>query len=71
LPKHGCFSTFFNLPGPAALLLIGRLSPGDFAVVVNKAGLRGFLGKPERLVEMLVQEMAARQDKAVRLGFIA
>ncbi len=64
------FQHFFKQPGPAALLHMGRLSPGDFAVVANKAGLLGFLDKPERLVEMLVQEVTARQDKAVSLGFI-
>lgn len=70
-PKQNAlaFQHFLGQKMPVSSRLLNNLSPGDYAVVANKARLLGELENPERLVEMLQAEVKARQEVAGSVGF--
>ena len=63
------FRSFFDLPPPAPLAMLTTLTPGDFAVVRQKAGVLGQLQNPEALAGMLQAECAAKPDQPRVIGF--
>jgi AAA+ superfamily predicted ATPase len=70
-PKQNAlaFQHFFGREMTVTARELNNLSPGDYAVVVNKARLLGDMESPERLVEMLQSEVKARQEIAGSVGF--
>jgi len=64
------YRRFFASEPPAALRQVANLTPGDFAVVAKKLRLLGQLGEtaPD-IVRLLEQEVAAKNLRAVRIGF--
>lgn len=61
------FEQSIELPTARA---IGRVTPGDFALVERKARLFGQRDNPERLIEMLCQEVDCRNDTPMKaIGF--
>ena len=60
---EAAFRSHFDLPPPPLLATLANLTPGDFAVVRNKAGILGQLQKPEALADMLQAECAAKPDR--------
>ncbi|MDE0045360.1 MAG: AAA family ATPase, partial [bacterium] len=63
------FRSHFDLPPPPSLATLAALTPGDFAVVRNKAEILGVPQDPEALAEMLHAECAARPDRPRAIGF--
>jgi SpoVK/Ycf46/Vps4 family AAA+-type ATPase len=63
------FQHFFGREMTVTARELNNLSPGDYAVVVNKARLLGDMESPERLVEMLQSEVKARQEITGSVGF--
>ncbi|MDE0238995.1 MAG: ATP-binding protein [bacterium] len=63
------FRSYFDLPPPPSLATLAALTPGDFAVVRNKAEILGVPQDPEALAEMLHAECAARPDRPRAIGF--
>jgi transitional endoplasmic reticulum ATPase len=62
------FERFFELPAPASLAGIERLTPGDFAVVARQ--LRHFPAAcTEEIVTRLASEVAAKPGAMGRIGF--
>ena len=61
------FERFFCLPAPAALAEVAGLTPGDFAVVRRQ--LRFGKADPERLIDLLQAEVAAKPGGQGRMGF--
>ena len=66
---EAAFRSYFELPPPPSLATLAALTPGDFAVVRNKAEVLGVLQDPEALVEMLHAECAAKPDRPQAIGF--
>ncbi len=63
------FRSYFDLPPPPSLATLAALTPGDFAVVRNKAEILGVLQDPQALAEMLHAECAARPNRPRTIGF--
>ena len=63
------FRSYFNFPPPASLADLATLTPGDFAVVRNKAEILGQLQEPEALASMLRAECAAKPERPQAIGF--
>ena len=63
------FRSCFDLPPPRSLATLAALTPGDFAVVRNKAEILGLLQDPEALADMLDAECAAKPDRPQAMGF--
>ena len=66
---NAAFRSFFDLPPPAHLAMLAKLTPGDFEVVRRKAGVLGQLQNPEALASMLQAECAAKPDQPRVIGF--
>ena len=63
------FRSYFDLPPPPSLATLAALTPGDFAVVRNKAEILGVLQDPEALADMLHAECAAKPERPQVFGF--
>ncbi len=63
------FRAYFGLAPPPEVADITALTPGDFAVVRQKAEILGCLNDPQVLVEMLRAECEAKPDRTRPLGF--
>ena len=63
------FRSFFDLAPPTSLSDLAALTPGDFAVVRNRAEILDVLHDAQSLVEMLRAECAAKPDRANPIGF--
>lgn len=63
------FRSSFDLAPPPSLSDLAALTPGDFAVVRNRAEILGVLHDAEALVEMLRAECAAKPDRPYPIGF--
>lgn len=61
------FERFFGLAAPVALAEVAGLTPGDFAVVRRQ--LRFGKADPERLIDLLQAEVAAKPGGQGRMGF--
>ena len=66
---EAAFRIHFDLPPPPSLATLAVLTPGDFAVVRNKAEILGVLQDPEALADMLHAECAAKPDRPRAIGF--
>ena len=66
---EAAFRSYFDLPPPPSLATLAALTPGDFAVVRNKAEILGLLQDPEALADMLRTECAAKPDQPQAIGF--
>ena len=66
---NAAFRSHFDLPPPPSLATLGNLTPGDFAVVRNRAGILGRLQDPEALGDMLRAECTAKPDRPCSIGF--
>ena len=66
---EAAFRSCFDLPPPPSLATLATLTPGDFAVVRNKAEILGVLQDPEALADMLDVECAAKPDRPQAIGF--
>ena len=64
------FRHFFNMDAPSALANLNGLTPGDFAVVKNKAAILDATN-PDELVNMLEMEQSAKGIKSGNMGFTA
>lgn len=67
--SKACFQRLFNMEPPLGLARLARLAPADFHVVAKKAGVLGLLGDADRLLDLLVQECAAKGEVANPIGF--
>ena len=65
------FRSYFDLPPPPFLAAVESLTPGDFAVVRNRAEILGLLQDPEAIGEMLRDESAANPNRPHSIGFRA
>lgn len=66
------FEHFFNCSAPTDSSHLSTLTPGDFAVVQNKAQLLGLLDHPEQLMDMLAKEGALKDGPGNKtIGFSA
>ena len=63
------FRSYFDLPPPPSLAPLAALTPGDFAVVRNKAEILGVLHDPKALADMLHAECAAKPERPQAFGF--
>ena len=61
------FERFFGFAAPAALAEVAGLTPGDFAVVRRQ--LRFGKADPDRVIELLQAEVAAKPGGHGRMGF--
>ena len=70
-PKQAeaAFRGYFDLAPPASLADLATLTPGDFAVVRNKAEILGRLQEPEALAAMLRAECDAKPERPQVIGF--
>ena len=66
---EAAFRSYFDLPPPPSLATLAALTPGDFAVVRNKAEILGLLQDPEALADMLHAECAAKPERPQAIGF--
>ena len=66
---EAAFRSCFDLPPPRSLATLAALTPGDFAVVRNKAEILGLPQDPEALADMLHAECAAKPDRPQAMGF--
>lgn len=62
------FEHFFKIKD-VDLSYIGSLTPGDFAVVKQKAEIMGYLENKEELIKMLEQEQTQKAPLTRRIGF--
>ena len=65
------FRSHFDLPPPPSLAAVEALTPGDFAVVRNRAEILGLLQDPEAIGELLRDESAANPNRPHSIGFRA
>ncbi len=63
------FRSYFGLQPPPTLATLADLTPGDFAVVRNRAEILDLLQDPEALVDMLRTECMAKPDRPRTIGF--
>ena len=66
---EAAFRSYFDLPPPPALATLAALTPGDFAVVRNRAEILGLLQDTEALADMLRAECAVKPDRPQAIGF--
>jgi AAA+ superfamily predicted ATPase len=64
------FRHFFSLEPPPSIMALDRLTPGDFALVRNKAKIIGQADDPQAILTMLRQECDAKPGGAKPIGFI-
>ena len=62
---RGCF----GIEAPPAVENLTNLTPGDFAVVLRKAEILGYLQDPKVLAELLEAECAAKPGHRGKIGF--
>lgn len=67
--SKACFQRLFNMEPPLGLGRLVQVAPADFQVVAKKAKVLGFLTDPERLLDLLRQECAAKGEVANPIGF--
>jgi SpoVK/Ycf46/Vps4 family AAA+-type ATPase len=65
------FNHYFGLDAPTGLRELDLLTPGDFAVVRNRARLLGVDGDAAELLRMLRQEVAIKPNARREIGFQA
>ena len=65
------FERFFGRPVPGEALVLGALTPSDFATVRHKAELLGLNGDTGALVDLLAAESRAKPDRPLPIGFNA
>ena len=65
------FRHFFSLEPPPSIMSLNRLTPGDFALVRNKAKIIGQADDPQAILTMLCQECDAKPGGAKPIGFRA
>lgn len=65
------FAHYFGLDAPAGVRELDMLTPGDFAVVRNRARLLGTEDDPVELLRMLRQEVAVKPNNRREIGFQA
>ena len=65
------FRGYFGLPAPPAVGGLAALTPGDFAVVRDKAHILGRLDDAEALAAMLRAECEAKPERPRAIGFRA
>ena len=63
------FRAYFGLAPPPEVADLTALTPGDFAVVRQKAEILGYLSDPQALAGMLRTECEAKPDRTRPLGF--
>ena len=63
------FQHFFGLEAPVSVSELAVLTPGDFAVVADKARFLGNLDSPDALADMLVGECSVKPNVAKPIGF--
>ena len=66
---EAAFRSIFDLAPPPSLADLTALTPGDFAVVRNKAEILGRLQEPEALAAMLRAECNAKPERPQSIGF--
>ncbi|MGQ0620811.1 MAG: AAA family ATPase [Panacagrimonas sp.] len=69
--RETAFRHYFGCEPPAAVIDLDLLTPGDYAVVRNRAKLLGFEKDPEELTRMLRQEIAVKPNNRREIGFRA
>ena len=65
------FRHYFAIAAPARVATLTNLTPGDFAVVRDRAEVLGCAQEPETLATMLREECEAKPDRPSRIGFVA
>lgn len=65
------FRHYFGLEAPAGVREQDQLTPGDYAVVRNRAKLMGCERDPAELLRMLRQEVAVKPNARREIGFSA
>jgi len=63
------FRHYFDIEAPAGVREIDSLTPGDYAVVRNRAKLLGELGNGAELKKMLEAEVAVKPHARKQIGF--
>ena len=66
---NGLFEHMFALPPPVALARLAMLTPGDFSVVLRKAGFLGCGRDADALCKMLAAECEIKGERTQSIGF--
>ena len=61
---------YFDCKAPLELKAMANLTPGDFAVVKNKARIMGVENEAGPLLAMLKEELRAKEGNKPTFGFI-
>ncbi|HKY91872.1 MAG TPA: AAA family ATPase [Nevskiaceae bacterium] len=67
--RETAFRHYFGLEPPPGVRELDSLTPGDFAVVRNRARLLGFETDRAELLRMLTQEVAVKPSSRKAIGF--
>ena len=69
--RDQAFEHYFGLAPPAGVSELETLTPGDYAVVKNRARLLGTDADPMELLRMLRQEVTVKPQRGRQIGFRA
>ncbi len=69
--RDHAFEHYFKVAPPVGVRELESLTPGDFAVVRNRARLMGSDADPMELLRMLRQEVSVKPNRARQIGFQA